>query len=119
MPSSFAASRTVKKAAFTAPAGWQMFPNVVQSFVQSDAICKPQARNARVGVQAQRMIGATTNCSQFGNGFSCNSDLSGMQGFANTVRKNRAETDSYNSCMAQYGWKNNNKSNLIESLFGR
>ena len=41
------------------------------------------------------------------------------QYFANSVRKNRAQKDSYNRCMAQYGWKNNNKSGLIESLFGR
>ena len=107
------------KPAFRAPSGWQMFPNVSMAFQQADAICKPQSRNARVGVTAPRMIGATTNCSQFGTGFNCNSDPSGMQGFADAVRKNRAQKDSYNACMAQYGWKDNNKSGFIESLFGR
>jgi len=96
-----------------------MFPNVSMAFQQADAICKPQSRNSRVGVTAPRMIGATTNCSQFGTGFNCNSDPSGMQGFADAVRKNRAQKDSYNACMAQYGWKDNNKSGFIESLFGR
>jgi len=107
------------KRAFTAPVGWQMFPNVSIAFQQADAICKPQSRNAGVGVTAAPRIGARTSCTKFGNGFDCNSDPYGMQGFADTLERNRAKKDSYNSCMAQYGWKNNNKSNLIESLFGR
>ena len=106
------------KPAFRPPSGWQMFPNVSMAFQQADAICKPQSRNARVGVTAPRMIGGFTSCSQFGTGFNCNSDPSGMQGFANTVRKNRAQKDSYNACMAQYGWKDNNKSGFIETLLG-
>jgi peptidoglycan hydrolase-like protein with peptidoglycan-binding domain len=106
------------KPAFRAPSGWQMFPNVSMAFQQADAICKPQSRNAKVGVTAPRMIGTTTHCSQFGNGFSCNSDLSGMQGFADMLEQNRAKKDSYNACMAQYGWKDNNKSGFIETLLG-
>jgi len=134
VPNSFQAKPTVKKQApvrkrvnnavpkpaFRAPSGWQMFPNVSMAFQQADAICKPQSRNAKVGVTAPQMYGTTTRCSQFGTSLNCNtSDLSGMQGFADMLAQNRSQKDSYNACMAQYGWKDNNKSGFIESLLGK
>ena len=42
-----------------------------------------------------------------------------MQGFADMLAQNRSQKDSYNACMAQYGWKDNNKSGFIESLLGK
>ena len=101
---------------FNIPNGWRTLSNnMTHSFVQADSICKPQSRNAGRGVKAAPMIGGPSfNCGQFGTGFNCNSDPTGMQGFANTLAQIGAKRDAYDSCMAQYGWKSTKK----RSLFG-
>lgn len=110
-------SKTMPKASsFSVPAGWRTISNnMTHSFVQADSICKPQSRNAGRGVRAAPMIGGPSfNCDQFGTGFNCNSDPTGMQGFANTMAQIGARRDAYDSCMAQYGWK----STKARGLFG-
>ena len=104
-----------QKPSFRAPSGWRAFENVSHSFAQADAICRPQARNAGIGTKAAPMYGTTqTNCNAFGTGFSCNSDPSGLQGFANAMASLGAEKNAYNGCMAQYGWKRTKKQGLFE-----